>query len=76
MISSSTKYSKVDSVKINEINYTGAAGLGFEWFMFKFFSIQAEAMFDFTLSKYGNIMYPYANITGNVYFDIPFFLNN
>ncbi len=61
--------------KFNEISYTAHAGLGLEWFMFKFFSWKLEAMYNYTFSEHGNISFPYAGLTGTVYFDAPFFLN-
>ena len=65
------KYKK----KYNDICYAAQAGLGIEWYLLKFFSIKVESTYNYILSAGENISYPLLNISGNIYFDTPFFLN-
>lgn len=71
----SQQYKYVDSTptkKINEISYTGQAGLGVEWFFLQFASLRAEALYSFTTCRDGkNIHAGTLNATANIYFDMP-----
>jgi len=64
-----------ETKKHNEICYSLQAGLGGEWFLSTSFSLKAEAMYNYTFSERGNISFPSATVSGNVYFDAPFYLN-
>jgi parallel beta-helix repeat protein len=63
------------SEKYNEINLAAEAGMGAEFFVTRFFSLKAEAMYNTVLSKRGATMFPLFNLTGSFYFDTPFYLN-
>ncbi len=61
--------------KENAVCYSAHAGAGLEWFLSRFFSLKAEAVYNYTFYEKGNISYPNINLSGNIYFDAPFFLN-
>jgi opacity protein-like surface antigen len=76
LISEQYRYTTGDTTKHNNICFAAAAGAGLEWFPLKFFSLKFEADFNAALYNKGAILYPVAGITGNLYFDTPFYVND
>ncbi|MCX7699202.1 MAG: hypothetical protein N2114_07045 [Candidatus Goldbacteria bacterium] len=74
-ISNKIIFNGKNTLKYNEICYSISGGLGLEWFLMKFFSFKLEGIYHYFFYPRGNISLPVINISGNVYFDTPFFLN-
>lgn len=68
-------YDGETSKKYNELNYAVFGGLGCEYFVTRFFSIKAEALYNCTTSRKGAVMFPMANLSACFYFDTPFIVN-
>lgn len=76
IVSEQYKYDDGTTKKFNNICFTAAGGAGLEWFIVKFGSLKLEAMFNAALNGRGTILYPVAGLTGNLYFDTPFYVND
>ncbi|MFP4465542.1 MAG: NosD domain-containing protein [Candidatus Goldiibacteriota bacterium] len=60
--------------KINEFSYTAGAGAGFEIYPRPYFSVRTEAVYNVMFTDSGMLQSAQAVITGNVHFNIPFFI--
>lgn len=76
IVSEQFKNSFTDTKKDNQVAFAADAGAGIEWFMLKFFSLKLEASYNAVAGNTGLISYPVASITGNLYFDAPFYVND
>lgn len=64
-----------NTLKYNEVCYSLSGGIGLEWFLMKFFSFKLEGLYHYIFYPKGNISFPDIKISGNIYFETPFFLN-
>jgi len=76
IVSEQIKDSYTDTKKENQFAAAAEAGAGLEWFVLKFFSLKLEASYNVIAGNTGLISYPTAAITGNLYFDAPFYVND
>lgn len=76
IVSEQYRYDSGITGKLNNICFTAAAGAGIEWFLTRFFSIKLGADFNATLKNNGAILYPVVGLTGNIYFETPFYVND
>jgi hypothetical protein len=77
LISRQYQYMAGGSKKMNSLDYNFEFALGAEYFVIRYFSLRADAGFNYTLSQGGggNIMYPTGKLAGYIYFDTPLFLS-
>ncbi len=76
IVSEQYKYDDGTTKKYNNTCFTAGGGAGLELFPVRYFSFKLEAAFNSTLNTRGVILYPVVGLTGNVYFETPFYVND
>ena len=76
VVSEQYKYDAGTTKKFNNTCFTAEAGAGLELFPVRYFSIKLEAGFNSTLNGRGTVLYPVLGLTGNMYFETPFYVND
>lgn len=74
-ISKDAIFNGENTLNYNKISYSLSGGIGLEWFLMKFFSFKLECLYHYIFYPKGNISFPDIKISGNFYFETPFFLN-
>ncbi len=75
ILSEEFKFSDGTTKKNNQPCLAAQGGIGLEYYPVKFFSLKLEGTFNCVLPNNGAFLYPLVTLSGNLYFDTPFFVD-